>query len=775
MKQGYRSIGFVMILCLLYGWALRAQTAPNIEHIAVQGNVVIPASTILAQVETKVGLPYNPNVVTEDVRRVYAIGFFETVNVEMQDGVDGVRLTYVVKERPVISQIEFHGNKAVRDEKLVEVLELSPDKISELANLKFYPMKVREDRERMLSLYHRQGFQYATVTSELIPDPEAPEEKVIVRYHIEENQRMAVRNIRFEGNTVLSAEELQKAILTKKTWLLSFLTGSGKFSEELLEADKQNLREIYRDHGYLDAKVTDVAVDALDDSKYVVITFTIEEGDLYTVAEVGISGNAVFSTETLQEEIKTVVGEPFSPAVIRGDLRAIVDLYSEKGYIQPITEDTTGKLLVEPDVRIVQNSKQLKVLYTIQEGVPHIVNRIVITGNKDTRDKVIRRELTLQEGELIQNEALRKSQQKVFNLGLFEDLSLEILDGDEPYTVDLVLSVKERYSIGSFNFGGGWDTVDAWTVTGGLTAHNLFGLAHTLDFSTTLGSTSTIFNIDYEMPRFLDSPITLGLNAYKLDREYSSYSKQSSGGGIRIGWKIAENTMFFPQYRYELVNIYDVDEDASVRFHESEGESATSSVAFSLRRSTINNVLLPTKGIRTQLRTEVAGGLLGADHDFYKISVNNNIYFPLYKEIALRMKMEYGFIKEYGDSDSVPIFERFYGGGATTIRGYKDRSIGPKDEDEEALGGNSRALFTSEIIIPLQNQIRFLAFFDMGDVYGSDEEFDVSTLKKSIGAGIRLNTPLGLLRFDLGYKLDDAEVSADDKGYAFHFGLGNAF
>jgi outer membrane protein insertion porin family len=277
------------------------------------------------------------------------------------------------------------------------------------------------------------------------------------------------------------------------------------------------------------------------------------------------------------------------------------------------------------------------------------------------------------------------------------------------------------------------------------------------------------------MPHVFDSPYTVGFDAYKLEREYSTYSKKSNGGGVRFGRKIAQNVMFFVKYRYENVNIFDVDEDASIRFRESEGESNTSSVTTLLRRSTINNVLLPTKGMRTELQAEVAGGYLGADNDFYKITFNNNIYFPLYNDIALRLRGEYGFVKEYGDSEDVPIFERFYGGGATTIRGYKDRSIGPHDENEEAIGGSSRVLLSSEIIIPVQKQIRFVTFFDMGDVYGADESFDLSSWRKSVGVGLRVNTPFGLMRFDLGYKLDDAEVQDDDKDYEFHFGLGNVF
>lgn len=760
---------------LLCGWSLAAQTV-DIQQISIQGNVVIPASTILTQIESKEGLPYNPEIVTKDVQRIYDIGFFSTVEVDIQEVAGGMQVTYVVEEYPVISKIEFQGNKRLKEEKFEEVLELSPSNISDIIHLKFYPQKIHEDRQRLLELYHSEGYQNAKVSSEVVPDPEAPQEKVIVRYQIEENQKAIVRNVMFEGNTAFTAEELQKVMSVRRKNFLSWFTGTGKYAEEMLEADRQTLREFYRDHGYLDANVVDVHLDFKEDSRDMFITITIEEGDVYTIAEVSATGYTVFSEEEVQKLIKLAVGDPFSPSKIRGDMYTIADEYAQKGYVQPISGDTTGKFLIEPEIQLNREARQVSVKYSIREGVPHTVNRITITGNKNTRDKVIRREIKLQEGDRFNSEYLRQSLQKVFNLGLFEEMPvLEMLEGAEPNTVDLVFNVTERYSIGSFNFGGGWDTVDAWTVTGGISAHNLFGLAHSLDFSATLGSTSTLFSIDYSMPHFLDSPYLVGFDAYKLEREYSTYNKKSNGGGIRFGRNVTENIMLIAKYRYEDVNIYDVEEDASIRFKESEGKSSTSSMSMLLRRSTINNIFLPTKGMRTELQGEVAGGFLGADNNFYKVTVNNNIYFPLYKEIALRVKGEYGFVKEYGDSDDVPIFERFYGGGATTVRGYKERSIGPKDENEEAIGGNSRIVFTSEIIIPIQKQIRFVTFFDMGDVYGPDENFDVSTMKKSVGAGIRLNTPFGLMRFDYGYKLDDAEIEKDDKAYEFHFGLGNIF
>ena len=242
--------------------------------------------------------------------------------------------------------------------------------------------------------------------------------------------------------------------------------------------------------------------------------------------------------------------------------------------------------------------------------------------------------------------------------------------------------------------------------------------------------------------------------------------------GFRLGRSITDNIFGTLQYEYKEVEISDVDEDASTIIQDAEGTSITSSASLSLKRSTINNVLLPTKGMLTKISGELAGGIFQGENEFYKLIFNNNIYFPLYKDFALRFKQELAYAKEYGDSDEIPIFERFFAGGADTIRGYEERSVGPKDENDDEIGGNKRALLTAELIIPIQKQLRLVTFLDMGDVYSPEEDIDLSTFRKGVGAGVRFFSPLGLLRLDWGYKLDRKSGESSNE---FHFGLGGSF
>lgn len=773
-----RYVTLLLLLCAGLVTAVPLQAAsPTISAIHIQGNALIPESTILSLLQSKVGALYNAELIAKDIQHIYDIGVFSSVEVETEESNGAYSLTFIVKERPAISRIEFEGNKKIKTERIEEILTLPSADLTEIFNQKFYPQKIKEDEEKIRELYHEDGYQNVVITSSLSPDTDAPAEKVVLKYVIEEGKKAAVRKVIFEGNEAFSDDELRKKMATRKKGFLSFIDGSGKYEETTLKTDLERVKFFYVDHGYIDVAVNDYTVEyrnGLD----VFITITLEEGAVYNISRVGVKGNFVYATEELTTLLTMKPGMPFSRTTIRNDILGITALYGKKGYLTPISDNTDGKLLIDPEIDVDRANKQVALTYSIREGVPHTLARVTITGNEVTRDKVIRRELAVQEGDLLDRSALEKSQRDIFNLALFEDVKLLLNDGEDANTVDLDIEVIERQT-GSFNFGGGWSSVDKFVFSGDLAYANLFGLAHQITFSATLGSTTQLFNLNYTMPRFLDSKYLVGIDAYKTDREYDAYDSASVGGGLRFGRKLFKNLFGTLKYEYKEVDISDIEEDASNIIKESEGLSTTSSATLLLRYSSINNVLLPTKGMRTIMSGEYAGGFLGAENNFYKLDVTHNMYFPLYRDFALRLKGEVGYIEEFGDSDDVPISERFFAGGADTIRGYEERSVGPKDENGDEIGGNAIALATAEVIIPVNKQLRLLAFIDAGnvvakgDIYGTDDLFDTSKYRAGAGVGIRLNTPLGLLRLDWGYKLDHQPEDKDND--EFHFGIGALF
>jgi outer membrane protein insertion porin family len=764
-----------IILCgiLILGYTGIAYGASDLEiqYIAIQGNSLIPESTILSQIESRVGALYKPEIVTKDIQKIYDIGFFSAVDVHAETMEGKIHLTYIVKERPLISSIQFTGNDKINDDKIEEVLSLPPSDLSDPFKTKFYPLKIQEDLQNIKQLYREEGYHNAQITSQLLPDPADPEGKVTLEYIIEERKKVTVKGITFEGNTAFSEEQLKNNMATKKKGFLSFITGTGKYEETNFETDLERIKFFYADKGYIDAKVVDYSLNFQEDTSDLFITIAIDEGEIYTIKSTTVEGNSVYATEDIDNVLNVSPGDPFSRSAIRQDILAISDLYAKQGYLTPIAEKTEGKLLIDPRIDIDREAKQVSLVYNIREGVPHFLNRVTITGNQNTRDKVIRRELLLQEGEIFDSKRMSQSQQRIFNLGLFEDVVFNMEDGPESDTVDLEIQVSER-STGSFNFGGGWSSFDRFILSAGISHANVFGLAHQINFSVSLSSRTQTFNLNYTMPRFLDSQYLLGIDAYKLRREYSSYDDDSVGGGFRFGRRLTLNTFGTLKYEYRQTDITNVDENASNIIKESEGLSKTSSASAQLRYSTINNVLLPTKGTLTKFSAELAGGILQGENDFYKFMLNNNTYFSLYKDWALRLKGEIDYAEPYGNSDVVPIFERFFAGGANTIRGYEERSVGPKDENNDPVGGTKRILFTAETIIPVRKELRLVAFIDMGDVYTSFEDVDLSTFRKGAGVGVRFLSPLGLLRLDWGYALDREEGDAPSQ---WHFGFGGLF
>ncbi len=760
------------ISCLLLGClgTTAAAYAREIQDITFQGNTLIPGSTLQNQIESRPGGLYKPAQISEDIQRMYDLGLYSAVDVRMRNTNGRVSLIFDLQERPVISRIELDGNDHIKDEQIEETLTLSPDDILDPLTLKFYPQTIKEDVQRIKTLYHEEGYHHARIDAKLLPDPSDPDEHVILRYEIDEREKIVVKSIEFIGNEAFSDKELRKKMETRQKGFFSFITGSGKFEKDTFEIDLERVRFFYVDNGYIDAKVSDYSLNFKKDSSDLAITITLDEGDIYSFSDITITGNTVYSKGELHNILQAATNEPFSRTAIQKDIMAISRLYAQKGYLTPITSDKTqGKLLIDPTMKVDREHREVSLEYTIREGVPHVLNRITIAGNETTRDKVIRRELLQQEGDTLVKPKLERSRQRVFNLGFFEDVAFELEDAREEASVNLAVEVTER-SVGSFNFGGGYSSIDSFFVTGGITYPNVFGLAHEIDFTATLSSSSQTFNLKYTVPRFLDSHYLVGVEAFKVEREYDSYDDARVGGGLRLGRKLTLNTLGSIKYAYEEIDITDVEDDASSFIREAEGKSSTSSTLLSLRYRNLNNVILPTKGVTTTLTGKLAGGFLQGDNDFYKLMFENNVYVPLYKELALRFNTELTYAKEYDDTDNVPIFERFFGGGASTIRGYEERSIGPKDENDESIGGNKRAVFSTELIIPVQDQIRLVPFFDMGDVYGADEEMDLSTFRKSVGIGMRLFTPFGLLRFDWGYKLDRESGESESE---FHFGIGS--
>ncbi|HWP46273.1 MAG TPA: outer membrane protein assembly factor BamA [Candidatus Limnocylindrales bacterium] len=741
---------------------------PVVKKILITGNTTVEEDTIRHNLTTQVDSPYNPDQITRDIQKIYDIGLFSDVVVDVEPVEGGVQVTFKVTERPTIGTVEIRGNEEVKKEDLKDALVVSPHAI-------FDPLKLRDTVQKLRDVYRKKGYYNVEINPIVKPDPKDPEEKVNITFQIQEGKKLRVEKVSFEGNKAFSDKQLVDQLGTKPYGFFSFLTGSGKFDEEVLKADLDRIVAFYADHGYIDARVVDYKLDFRNNKEKLFIKIFVDEGEQFKVGKVEIKGNTVFSEQEIREKMKVKEGDIFSRSVIRKDITAISDLYAQKGYVTPISGDTKGKLQITPLTSVDRTQKVVNLTLDIKEGVPHTLGRITIVGNRTTRDYVIRRELRLREGEPFDSVKLKRSRQRVINLGFFDEAKFDVSEGEEEDTVNLNIYVKER-STGSFTVGGGFSSLDKLVASFGLSQSNLFGLAHQVNFSATVGGKSQRFNLNYTVPRFLNSLFVTGVDAFSLRREYDDFTSDERGGGLRIGRPLTEYISGTFRYKYERVDISDVAPTASSILLNSQGVTRTSSLAFNMVRNSINNILNPTKGGRLSGTFEIAGGILQGDSDFYKFITDNSWYFPvLSSDMALHLRGEFGFVGPYGNDKEVPIFERFFGGGANDVRGYRERSIGPKDQNGDVIGGNEKVLLTTELIVPIIKGLKGVLFFDAGSTFGSDlenvtdEDFD---LRAGTGLGIRFFSPLGPISLDWGYKVNRRSGESPSE---VHFGVGRTF
>jgi len=751
MKRGY-------VFCLaaalfFYALALNAAEVMQIGMIRVKGNRRIETDTILAQIKTAPGDDFSPQALREDLIAIYKTGFFEDVQVDVSDFEGKLLVTFIVKEKPSIKEIEVVGCEEIKEEKVRE-------KISARVNTIVDESVLEQDAAAIRKLYEEEGYYLAKVQVE---QERVDENWVVVRYVIDEGPEVRIEEIRFVGNEAFSEDELEDVLETTEYWFFSWLTGSGHLDREELDKDLDRLLAFYYDHGYIDAQVGSPQIELSEDKEKLYITIPIVEGKQYKVRSVGVKGNMIFTEDELLELLRLRPGDTFSRQVLRKDIESLTERYAKEGYL--LTE-------VYPTTRKHPEEQTLDVVLNIEEGKMTYVRYINIKGNQSTRDKVIRRELIFDEGDVLTSFKLRRSYNRVNNLGFFEQVKLNTKPTEEENYLDVELEVKERLT-GAISLGAGWSSVDKLVGTVSISQGNLFGLGQRLMLSGTFGGTTQNYNLSFTEPWLFDVPLTVGFDVYyKTARSilYRNYDIDRKGGDVFFSYPLAEYTRMYWKYMYELVNVYDVEEDAPLVIKEREGEKATSLVSFALVRDSRDNRLRPTEGSRNRVSVEVAGGPLGGDNYFVRTIGESSWHFPLFWKFVLSLRGVIGYETSYAGRE-VPLEELFRLGGDRSVRGFDSGSIDPR-VDDEVIGGNKELIFNAEIHFPLIDPLAGVIFFDTGGAFAEDESFALEDMREGAGVGIRFFTPVGPIRLDWGYKLDR---QPGESTYEWHFAIGTYF
>jgi len=739
--------------------------APVVKSIDVQfvGPATVSTERILNNMRTKVGRPYSMGVAEEDVRNLYQTTKVANIRIYGDPTPDGVKVIVVVQSKVKVKEVKIEGATQVSASKLRKKITTKPG--NELTEA-----DVEADRQQILTTYQEKGYKDTAVKTEIKTDEKA--NTSTVTFVITEAGRTFISHILFEGNTVFTTRQLRKVIKTRAHYIFSFLDKTGRLEKDQITSDAEALRDFYQNHGYVDVKIGDAVVSREGDKTAVDVTFPIQEGEQYHVGTVTIGGTKLFTAAEIGAALGLHEGSVYSPAGVQADVKKIQDIYGARGYIDA---------QVVPVMTPMAN-RQIGLTYRVDEGKKSYVERVIISGNTRTKDKVIRRELAVGPGDLYNSVYAEASKQRLQNLNYFERVDVFASDTMIPGKKDMNVVVTEKKT-GSLNFGAGYSTTDGVIGFVELTQSN-FDITNWPNFTgggerfrtrLQIGSERKDITVSLTEPYFLDYQLTVGGEAFYREADYLSsvYDQRNYGFDLFTRKAITQNLSWRLDYRLEEIDIYKVADGVSQTILNDQGNHLKSQISPSLVYDTRDSVFLTRQGTRAEFAPFVAGGPLGGNDNIYGANLSVTHYISLPWDTILTLAGEAASVDNWSGSDHVPIFDRLYLGGSSNLRGFKFRDVGPKDENGDPIGGQSLARFTAEYTYPVVDRVRGAFFYDTGYVNSASYDFSVSNISSDVGIGIRLDLPIGPIRLDYGIPIQQGD--APSKSGHFNFNIGYQF
>jgi outer membrane protein insertion porin family len=769
VRRLLRGSALLLAALLLAAPALRAAEGDRVVAVDVSGGRTIAKVTLLAKVQTKAGSPYQSAVVSEDIRRLFALGYFTDVRADVEETPEGLKLVFVVAEKPVIDAIRVEGSRVLRQARVLELFAVKEGVL-------YDPRKIKEGIDLIKAEYARKGFSQ----TEVVPRTEMDEaaNTAVVYLLVDEGPRMRIVQVLVEGNQVFPDRRILTLLKTRRrAWFRA-----GVYNEQVLDEDLERVKAFYWKHGYQDVVVTDeVLRDPSGRGLYVYLK--IGEGLQHRVGRVAIDGTVLFPERELRQVITLKPGSVFSTESLQEDLKLIKQYYGDRGYIH--TE-------VAPDPQLDQATKRVNLTYHITEHELVYVRRVDVQGNLRTKDVVVRRELRIYPGEPFDGARIRKSVDRLYNLGFFEEVNVDTTPTDAPDQEDLIVQVKEAKT-GAFSFGGGFSSVDRLVGLVELEQRNFdwrnfptfTGAGQDLRFRVEVGTVRRFFDLSFTEPWMFGHPVSFGVDLYNRTRLRSrnlglGFEEEQRGGGVRLGKEFTDTVSGGLSYQIYQTTISDVVEEASADLRAEQGRNTVSVVGTSMALDTRNNRFDPTRGYFIFTSADLAGGLVGADKDFYRLQAGAAHYWPHFDRFVFESRVRTGLVDAYGDADEVPIFERFFGGGSGTVRGFEERRVGPRDpSSNDPIGGEATVLMTAEEVMTIVKDergkpiLKGSVFLDVGDVWRRVGDY-AESLKTGAGIGARVNTPIGPLRLDIGFPVSEPE-DGEERRPRFHFNISRSF
>lgn len=759
-----RRIAIILLGLALFAGAYPAFNAAQaqaqediIREIVVEGTNRIDPETVGSYLTIQVGDPFDRSKLDESLRRLFATGLFSDVSIRRE----GNSLIVRVVENPIINRVAFEGNDELEDGDLASEIPLRPRAVYTRA-------RVQAAVERILELYRQQGYFAATVEPKVI---NRPQNRVDLVFEIDEGEVTGVRRITFIGNRVYSDGDLREVIQTRETAWWRFLSSSDVYDPDRLRIDQELLRRYYLRNGYADYRLVSAVAELTPDRKDFFITFTVFEGERYRVGNVEVV-TSLEGTEASQFDnaVEIESGDWYNADAVEQSITSLTDAAGTLGY---------AFVDVQPRVRRNQEEQTLDITFEVREGPRVFVERIEIVGNTRTRDEVIRREILIAEGDAFNTSRIRDSRRRLINLDYFENVEVSNREGSSPDRTIVTFTVVEK-ATGQLSLGAGFSTDEGVLGSIGIQESNFMGRGQRLSLAFTLSQRRQQIDLSFTEPYFLDRNLSFTFDVFRLTQNFEDeggYDSRETGFRVRFGTRITEKLSASLQYELNDQSIRNIATNASTFVRSQEGAFTKSSVTASLTYDTRDNRIDPTSGYYMQGSVEYAG--LGGSESFVIFETRGAYYYPVRPRWILTFAGRAAHIEGLFGND-IPLTERFYIGGAN-FRGFEYGGVGPRDRaTDTALGSETYYVLTAELTFPIglpaELGVRGRVWTDVGSAFGIDFRdpsiIDASAPRVSAGVGISWASPLGPLRFDLGFPLIK---QGNDQTRIFNFQFGTRF
>lgn len=766
------------------GVASASAASDSVVSITVSGQRSLGGEKILALVRQRQGDPLNLSVVNEDLKRIWKMGLFQDVRVSADPAPGGVILAFKVAERPLIQEVRFFGNKQVGDGTLRDKCGLEPKQTLDQD-------KLTAGVRAIEALYKEKN--YYAVEVRVDTNPGKAEGEVVVNFRVNEGNKMKIEAINITGNKVFSVSRIKGAM--KETREAGWFTG-GSYEPDKVFADYENVLKLYAREGYAKAKLEGAGLAEWGDkgrevvrasttfdeaNKRIVLAFAVNEGPKYRLTGLKFSGLTLFKEKELLDRIVSDQDKIFNQDHWDSDMAKLRSAYAEKGYIYAN---------VTPDFSWDDAAGTVQVALAVVENSKAYIERIDIRGNDTTKDKVIRRVLSLEPGDAFDAEAVNRDKMRIYNLGFFENVAIDTAPGSEMDKLILIFDVSPERKTGTLSLGAGYSSVEGLVGFLQVSQNNLFGNGQAVSAQWDFGDRKSSYNLSFTEPWLLDKPISFGMDVYRISRTqaYASqgYDQTSTGGSLRLGYSFREKWdawKVYNTYRYQSDQTSNVSSDL---IGIDEGLENTSSITPSLVRDTRDNIFDASRGSYNIYSVTFAGGLLGGDKHFVKQVYDVRMHFTTpaifgwtwLNRFVLGVHGRVGHATPFDPGSgagprTVPVSERFFMGGTDTVRGYLERSLGGR---VSLTGGQFTMLSNIEYGFKPAPPIKLRVFYDSGNIWTNVDSvnWERPYLYPSTGFGMLFTIPTSVIqiRLDWGYGLDPEERDPNGR---IHFNIGNIF